>query len=96
MKKDISRLPVMPKCCKSCPFKLNKNGIWQNVELASAVTERTLFKAVQICHSTEGKNREPRFKCRGSFDHNKTIYNRMGIDSKLVPLNIRPLLEEYE
>jgi hypothetical protein len=55
-----------------------KNGRFQDTELASQVTERTLFKAHQICHGTEGENRKPNNRCKGSFDHNFEIYKRMG------------------
>lgn len=75
----VSDLPVMVSCCKSCPFKKDSNGRWRDVELATEVTSRTLFKAQQICHGTEGKNRKANNRCKGSYDHNKTIYERMGL-----------------
>lgn len=79
MKKPVSDLPVMKAHCASCPFKPNEHGIEQDVRLASEVTQRTLFNAQQICHGTEGPNREPRNRCKGSYDNNKTIYDRMGL-----------------
>ena len=78
MKIDCDKLPVMKIHCKSCPFKLNKRGYWQNVELANVVIARTLFKGHQICHGTEKKNRIPRNRCKGAYDHNLVIYERMG------------------
>lgn len=69
--------------CKTCPFKPLESGCWQNAELANAVTERTLFNSQQICHGTEGKSRQPRNRCKGSFDHNAEIYKRMGLDGLL-------------
>ena len=42
---NVSTLPIMKNFCKTCPFKPNKKGHWQNVELANEVTSRTLFKA---------------------------------------------------
>lgn len=75
---DASTLPVMKAHCKTCPFKPNEHGRWQNVELANAVTSRTLFKSHQICHGTEGKNRKPNNRCKGSYDNNMVIYERMG------------------
>lgn len=74
--KDIGDLPIMPKHCKSCPFK-DVGGKWQNVKLANAVIERTLFNAQQICHATEGKDREPTHRCKGSFDYNDNIYKQV-------------------
>jgi hypothetical protein len=71
MRIDCAKLPVMKGYCKTCPFKPDENGIMR-------VTSRTLFKAHQICHSTEGENREPRNRCKGSFDFNYTIYERLG------------------
>lgn len=75
----VCELPVMKAHCKTCPFKPNERGIWQNVELATAVTIRTLFNSQQICHGTESKNRKANNRCKGSYDHNKTIYERMGV-----------------
>lgn len=73
MKKiDCAEYPVMKSHCKTCPFK-DINGKQQDAELASKVTERTLFKAHQLCHSTKDTTR-----CKGSFDFNYAIYERMG------------------
>jgi hypothetical protein len=77
-KVDASTLPVMKGYCKTCPFKPDENGRWQNVELANAVIARNLFKSHQICHGTEGKDRKPNNRCKGSYGHNMTIYERMG------------------
>lgn len=83
--KPVSELPVMKRCCKTCPFKKDKDGRWQNVELANEVIGRTLFQAQQICHSTEtGKNRTPHNRCKGAFDHNFEIYDRMGFGDLIV------------
>lgn len=72
-----SDLPVMKSNCKTCPFK-EINGRWRDVQLASEVISRTLFNSHQICHGTEGKNRKPNNRCKGAFDHNMVIYDRMG------------------
>ncbi len=77
-RRDICELPVMKSSCKTCPFKKMENGSWQDTQLANAVISRTLFTGQQICHGTEGPNREPNHRCRGAFDHNKEIYDRMG------------------
>lgn len=69
----------MQSHCKTCPFKKDKNGIEQDVELCNEVIKRTLFKGHQICHGTEGKNRKPNNRCKGAFDHNLIIYDRMGL-----------------
>lgn len=74
---DCSTLPVMVNHCKTCPFK-EVEGKWQDVRLANEVINRTLFNSHQICHGTEGKNRKPNNRCKGSFDHNMEIYTRMG------------------
>jgi hypothetical protein len=78
MKIPVAALPIMPAHCESCPFR-EVNGRWQNIELANQVTERTLFKGQQICHGSEGPNRLPRFRCKGSYDNNKIIYDRMNL-----------------
>ena len=83
MKIDPEKTPVMKAHCKTCPFKKNENGFWQDTKLANEVIQRTLFQGHQICHGTEGKNREPKNRCKGAFDHNMEIYTRLGLD-KLV------------
>lgn len=77
---DISEYPVMKSHCKTCPFKTDECGKQFDSELANRVTERTLFKAHQLCHGTKDTTR-----CKGSFDFNFTIYERMGV-SHLVAL----------
>lgn len=80
MQIKVSDLPVMKACCATCPFKTDTEGRWQNTELANEVTARTLFRAQQICHGTEGAGRKPHNRCKGSFDQNITIYRRLGWD----------------
>lgn len=82
MKKKVPacELPVMKAHCKSCPFKPNTDGRWQDVELANKVISRTLFKGHQICHSTETHNRKPNNRCKGAFEHNFEIYKHMGLE----------------
>jgi len=80
----VRYLPVMKKHCKTCPFKPDSRGVWNDPELAAVVTERTLFKGQQICHGTEGKEREPNHRCKGSFDYNGMLYERLGFDIKLL------------
>jgi len=75
-----SDLPVMRGYCKTCPFKPDEKGRAQDQQLANIVIERTLFKGHQICHGTEGPKREWKFRCKGSFDHNLVIYERMGLE----------------
>lgn len=72
--------PVMKAHCKTCPFKTNECGKQLDAQLASRVTERTLFNSHQLCHGTNDTTR-----CKGSFDNNFTIYERMGL-SHLVAL----------
>lgn len=73
MKIDCATMPVMKAHCKTCPFKLDDKGRAQDQELANRVTERTLFKASQLCHGVNDT-----LRCKGLFDHNFTIYERMG------------------
>jgi hypothetical protein len=81
MKKvNASELPVMKTCCKTCPFKEGENGRQRDAKLAAEVTNRTLFKAHQICHGTEGKNRKANNRCKGSYDTNMIIYKRLGVE----------------
>lgn len=82
MKFNISDKPVMKSCCKTCPFKMNRMGEWQNFEIANIVIERNLFKSQQVCRGTEGENREINNRCKGYFDYAYEIYHRMGIEPK--------------
>lgn len=82
-KRQVCELPVMKSCCKTCPFRLNKKGHWQDVRLANEVIQRTLFKSQQVCHGTEGKNRKAHNRCAGAYAHNLEIYKRMGLDHLL-------------
>lgn len=77
-KVPVYKLPVMKAHCASCPFKPDKDGRWQNTDLANTVIARTLFKAQQICHSTS------RNRCKGAYDHNLVIYQRLGWDHLLI------------
>lgn len=78
MKTPAHELPVMVSFCKTCPFKPDENGRMRDPKLAGEVQSRTLFKGHQICHGTEGKNRKPNNRCKGAFEANKEIYDRMG------------------
>lgn len=79
----VCELPVMEAHCKTCPFKLDGKGHWQDVRLANEVISRTLFNSQQICHGTEGKNRKAHNRCKGAYDHNFEIYKRMGLEHLL-------------
>ena len=81
MKIEPEKLPVMKNYCKTCPFKPNEQGYYQDMYLANQVIKRTLFKAHQICHGTESENRKPKNRCKGSFDYNMEIYKRLGLDN---------------
>lgn len=78
-KVPVCELPVMVAHCKTCPFKPDENGQWQDVELSNKVIERTLLKSQQICHGSEGKNRKANNRCKGAYDHNLTIYERLNL-----------------
>ena len=83
MSKDnfvASELPVMKSHCKTCPFKPDDKGHYQNPRLAAEVQSRNLFQSHQICHGTEGKNRKANDRCKGAFDANMVIYKRLGVD----------------
>lgn len=80
MDKPVSELPVMKSCCKTCPFRLNGRGIFQNGELANTVIQRNLFNSQQICHGTETKNRKANNRCKGYYDYAFVIYQRLGLE----------------
>lgn len=79
---EVSKLPVMKACCKTCPFKEDEKGNFQNISLANTVIQRNLFKSQQICHGTEGENRKPNNRCKGYYDYSFEIYDRMGLNPK--------------
>lgn len=83
MSTPVSDLPIMKATCKTCPFRIMENGREQDMKLAGEVTSRTLFQGQQICHGTEGKNRKPTHRCKGSWDNNMVIYTRMGVGDKI-------------
>jgi len=70
---DITDLTPNPHRCKSCPF--NPEG---DANLADKVRQRSL-EASQICHGTEGPQREPRSLCRGARDYQIQILYRLGV-----------------
>lgn len=82
-KKPVCDLPVMKAHCATCPFRPDSSGRWQDVRLANKVISRTLFKSQQICHGTEGKGRKANNRCKGAYDHNLAIYQRLGVDHLL-------------
>lgn len=73
----VSELPVMKSCCKTCPFRKTDKGMFQDSDLANKVIERNIFKSQQICHGTEGKNREPNNRCKGYYDYSLEIYEKI-------------------
>lgn len=80
----VGGLPVMKVKCKTCPFR--EGG---DQGLANTVIERNLFESQQICHGTEGENREANHRCRGAFDICKEIYTRAGMEH-LISEELRP------
>ena len=87
MDNDVYKLPVMNKCCGTCPFKKTDNNEFQDKELAQTVIERNMFQSQQICHGTEGTDRKPNHRCRGYFDYSFIIYKRMGLEPEKNMLN---------
>ena len=73
----VRELPVMAVFCKSCPFKPDNKGHPQNRQLADEITARTLFQDEQICHKDFYKKGVEQFRCKGSFDFNQIIYDRI-------------------
>jgi len=57
MEIDPKKVPVMKKCCRTCPFKLNEKGLYQDMNLANEVIKRTLFQAHQIL-SQNGRRKQ--------------------------------------
>ncbi len=75
-----SDLPVMPECCKTCPFRLNESNRFQNEELAAKVISRCLGQSRQICHTSSYlTNNIPDHQCKGYYDYSVEIYKRMGL-----------------
>lgn len=68
-KYDISKHPVMPEKCKSCPFR-------SNPELAATVTDRILTDGSQMCHSTGWPMST--HLCRGARDVQLSVFYAIG------------------
>lgn len=73
---NTSDIPVMPNTCHTCPFKKDKNGEWQDEQLAEKVIGRCLFRSRQICHHNSP---EQTHQCRGYYDYSTTIYKKMNL-----------------
>lgn len=84
MKVPVCELPVMKAMCKTCPFLPDENGRMRDPQMAGQVQARTLFQGQQICHGTEGKNRKPNNRCKGAFDANMQIYDRLGVSHLII------------
>lgn len=68
---DISKTPVMPTKCATCPFSAHGCR-----ETAKSVVQRVLSKGSQMCHSSgwpEGKR-----LCRGARDIQLRVFASMG------------------
>jgi len=74
---NAADIPTMPAHCKTCPFAQNGDR-----ELESKVIERTILKAFQICHGTEGPKRKPRFLCKGARDLQIQVLHGIGLLSE--------------
>jgi hypothetical protein len=72
---DISTLRVNSSKCKTCPFAQSHESA---IALQSTIIARMLDDGgSQICHGTEGANREPRSLCRGARDRMLMLFYRM-------------------
>lgn len=81
---DVSGFKVMKSHCASCPFKCDKKiGRQQDERLASKVIVRNHNdRTEQICHGTEGPNREPRNLCKGYQDRKNEMSRRLALIHK--------------
>jgi hypothetical protein len=79
LSKKASDLPVMKAIWKSCPFRIVEGTRHlQDTYTATKVIVRCLEgKAEQICHSTQGENREFYHRCKGFFDWKSDIGSRL-------------------
>ena len=76
---EVSKKDIMVKCCKTCPFKKDENGVWRDGRLANEVIQRNLFKSQQICHHPRTQGKEETHRCRGYYDYAFAIYSRLGL-----------------
>jgi hypothetical protein len=76
MMSDISTLPVNAIKCRTCPFAQSHDQV---IALQSTIIAR-MFQdgGSQICHGTEGPNREPRSLCRGAREQMLMLFYRIG------------------
>lgn len=67
------KLPLKKEKCRTCPF--GENGDHQ---VMSKVIDR-IQGSMQVCHGTEGSNREPRHWCAGAREIQLRIVTAFGI-----------------
>lgn len=79
---SVSDKPVMKSCCKTCPFKLNDKGVYQNMHLANQVIANNMFRSQQLCHNTRLDNIEETHRCFGYYQYSVEIYDKMGLEPK--------------
>lgn len=86
-KKLAFQFDLLKKPCATCPFKKNRNGILQNVELVNIVVQRNLFNSQQMCHHPWLNNKKETHRCKGYFDYAEEIYKRIGYNTETLFLN---------
>lgn len=76
-------IPVQPKKCTTCPFRLGSKYAY----IAGDLAESAITKASRICHSTGSNNainrrtRKPPRLCRGARDVQLQVFTATGVIS---------------
>ncbi len=79
-KSQKRRLPLLKKCCATCPFVAGSKYEYLAIEL----TESALTEAARICHSTGSNNAinrrtgKPPMLCRGARDVQLAYFKAIG------------------
>lgn len=73
--KPIANMPVMPKQCATCPFRMAHAG---QIEVMATVMGRILNSASQICHHPRTKGKKETHLCRGARDIQIRYFHRIG------------------
>lgn len=79
VQQDVSKFPVMPAQCPTCPFRTDADGRHSDVRLVSQLQLRCLTEGNQICHHSRWKGKPTTHLCRGARDYQLQIFHRLGL-----------------
>jgi hypothetical protein len=79
IRQNVSKFPVMPAQCSTCPFRTDANGRHPNVRLVNQLQLRCLTEGNHIFHHPRLKGKPTTHLCRGARDYQLQIFHRLGL-----------------